>query len=230
LKGGKIVTELNQAHLSQIYQERFKAEVRNTRLRLWKVLCQHWIQRYIPENATVLDLAAGQCEFINQIRCAKKIAVDLNEDVKTFAAPEVQVVIAWSHDMQDVESNSVDVVFVSNFFEHLPSKQIFLDTLKEIRRVLKPGGKLLILQPNIRFLNGEYWDFIDHYLPLTDRTLVEALELVDMHVNEVRPQFLPYTTRSRIPQWPILVRLYLMLPLAHRILGKQAWVVASKSV
>ncbi|MEP7291080.1 MAG: methyltransferase domain-containing protein [Chloroflexota bacterium] len=221
-------TELDQTHLSQIYQERFTPEVHDDRMKLWKVLCEYWFQRYVPAGATVLDLAAGQCEFINQIQSAQKIAVDLNEDVRHFAAPDVRVVIAWSHDMQGVADESVDVVFVSNFFEHLPSKSAFLDTLREIRRVLKRQGKLLILQPNIRFLNGEYWDFVDHYLPLTDRTLVEALGLVGMQVDEVLPRFLPYTTRSAIPQHPLLVRLYLAVPLARRLMGKQAWVVASK--
>jgi SAM-dependent methyltransferase len=140
----------------------------------------------------------------------------------------VRVVIAYSHDMADVASDSVDVVFVSNFFEHLPDKQVFLDTLREIRRVLRPGGKLLIFQPNIRFLNGAYWDFIDHYLPLTDRTLVEALHLVGLRIDEVRPRFLPYTTRSRLPRWPWLVRLYLQLRPAHWIFGRQAFVAARK--
>ena len=90
------------------------------------------------------------------------------------------------------------------------------------------GGNLLILQPNIRFLKGEYRDFIDHFLPLTDRTLVEAMEMVNMQVDELKPRFLPYTTHSRLPQSPTLVRLYLAIPLAHVLLGKQAWVVASK--
>lgn len=219
---------LESAELKRIYQDRFGHEVRQSRSRLWETLVRHWIQPYVPLEATVLDLAAGQCEFINQVRCAHKIAVDLNEDVYQFAAPDVRVVIAWSHDMAAVATDSVDVVFVSNFFEHLPDKAAFLSTLREIRRVLRPGGRLLILQPNIRFLNGEYWDFVDHYLPLTDRTLVEALGLVDMQVEEVRPRFLPYTTRSYLPQAPWIVRLYLMLPFAHRIFGKQAWVVASK--
>nr|MBA3875054.1 class I SAM-dependent methyltransferase [Anaerolineae bacterium] len=138
------------------------------------------------------------------------------------------VIIAMSHDMQEIAEASVDVVFVSNFFEHLPTKQVLMDTLREIQRVLNPGGRVLILQPNIRFLHGEYWDFIDHYLPLTDRSLVEALELINMHVEEVRPRFLPYTTRSRIPQWSFLVKLYLMLPPAQWLLGKQAWIVATK--
>lgn len=219
---------ISSSELERIYQERFGDEVHLSRMRLWATLCKYWMQRYIPPDATVLDLAAGQCEFINQIQCTHKIAVDLNEDVRRYAASDVQVVIAWSHSMAEIASESVDVVFVSNFFEHLPDKQSFLDTLREIHRVLKQKGRLLILQPNIRFLNGEYWDFIDHFLPLTDRTLVEALKLVGMHVEEIRPRFLPYTTRSRLPQVPWLVRLYLMLPFVHRFFGKQAWVVASK--
>jgi ubiquinone/menaquinone biosynthesis C-methylase UbiE len=222
------MTEINYSELSRIYQQRFGNEVHRGRLLLWKTLCQYWIQRYIPENATVLDLAAGRCEFINQIQCTHKIAVDLNEDIRFFASGDVRVVIAPSDNIMEVDANSVDVVFVSNFFEHLPNKQAFLNTLYEIRRILKPKGKLLILQPNIRFLNGTYWDFLDHYLPLTEKTLVEALQITNMLVEEVRPQFLPYTTRSSIPQFSGLVRLYLMFPLAHRILGKQAWVVASK--
>ncbi|MCA9905848.1 MAG: class I SAM-dependent methyltransferase [Anaerolineae bacterium] len=219
---------IQHIHLGAIYDKRFGKEESLPRTQLWQVLCDHWFQRYITPDDTVLDLAAGRCEFINQIHCGRKIAVDLNEDVKRFAARDVETVIAWSHDMQGVTSESVDVVFVSNFFEHLPDKQAFLDTLTEIKRVLRKGGRLLILQPNIRFLHGEYWDFIDHYLPLTDRSLVEALGLVGMAPVEVKPRFLPYTTRSRLPQAAWLVRLYLMLPLAHVLLGKQAWVVARK--
>jgi SAM-dependent methyltransferase len=222
------LASIEKARLGDIYRQRFAELTQQERESLWRVLCEHFLQRYIPDDATVLDLAAGRCEFINQIRCASKIAVDLNPDIRHYAGPDVRVVIAYSHDMADVASDSVDVVFVSNFFEHLPDKQVFLDTLREIRRVLRPGGKLLIFQPNIRFLNGAYWDFIDHYLPLTDRTLVEALHLVGLRIDEVRPRFLPYTTRSRLPRWPWLVRLYLQLRPAHWIFGRQAFVAARK--
>jgi ubiquinone/menaquinone biosynthesis C-methylase UbiE len=182
----------------------------------------------VHSNDTVLDIGAGYCEFINTINCAHKIALDLNEDTKRYAAPEVRVVQCMSKYMTEITDESVDVAFASNFFEHLPNKEVFLQTLREIQRVLRPGGKLLILQPNIRFLNGEYWDFLDHHLPLTDRTLVEALHAVDMEPIEVRSRFLPYTTKSSLPRHALLVWLYLRVPLAHYILGKQAWVVGKK--
>jgi SAM-dependent methyltransferase len=122
----------------------------------------------------------------------------------------------------------VDVAFASNFFEHLPDKQDLLATLAEIRRVLRPGGRCLILQPNIRHVGGAYWDFLDHHLPLTERSLVEALELVGLKPVEVRSRFLPFTSKSGLPQQPFLVWLYLRRLLAHRVLGRQSWIVAVK--
>jgi len=215
-------------NLTDIYRARFDEKARIRKEMVWRVLCRHFFQRYIRRSDTVLDLAAGHCEFINNIECAVRIAVDLNPETRDFARSEVQFVLAASDDLQGIEPDSVDVVFVSNFFEHLPNKDVFIKTLREIRRVLRRGGHLLILQPNIGVLNGKYWDFVDHHLPLTEKTLVEALELVDMSPQEVRAKFLPYTTKSSMPQSPWLVRFYLAIPLAHRIFGEQAWVVGVK--
>jgi hypothetical protein len=43
-------------------------------------------------------------------------------------------------------------------------------------------------------------------------------------VIEVRPRFLPLTVKSRLPAWPILVWMYLNLPV--KPLGKQMLLVA----
>jgi hypothetical protein len=117
---------------------------------------------------------------------------------------------------------------MSNFLEHLPSKSVVLDTFKEAHRILAPGGRIIVLQPNIRFLPGEYWDFFDHHTPLTDRSLVEGLQLAGFAPTVVYPRFLPYTTKSRLPKATSLVKLYLKVPLAWRLFGKQALVVAEK--
>jgi hypothetical protein len=41
------------------------------------------------------------------------------------------------------------------------------------------------------------------------------------------PRFLPYSTKSRLPSGPALVKLYLRVPLAWRVLGAQAFLVAT---
>ncbi len=215
--------------MATVYTNRFPLEERTAKDAIWQVLCRHFFQKYVSHDAVVLDLGAGFCEFLRHIQCGERIAVDLNEQVAQFAPEGTQVVIAPAHRLAGkVGDNSVDVVFASNFFEHLPDKETFIATLIEVRRILRPGEKLLVLQPNLRVLGGAYWDFIDHHIPLTDRTLVEALTLVGLQVTEARSRFLPYTTRSRIPQHPFLVRLYLMFPPVWYILGGQAWIVAIK--
>jgi SAM-dependent methyltransferase len=215
--------------LEALYQVRFSTAEARAKQRIWQILCRDFFQRYVDPQWTMLDLGAGYCEFINNINCARKIAVDLNPEVARFAQPGVEVLLARSDDLRMLDDGSIDGVFASNFFEHLPNTDIFLATLRESARVLRPGGRLLILQPNIQYVGHEYWDFVDHHLPLTHRTLIEALNLVGLRPVEVVPRFLPYSTKSRLPQAPWLIRLYLRVRLAWPILGKQAWIVAEKS-
>ena len=121
------------------------------------------------------------------------------------------------------------MAFTSNLMEHLPSKDDVKQLLTEVHRVLKPHGQFIALGPNLRFLLGAYWDFWDHYAPITDRSLVEVLQSVGFTILTDIPRFLPYTTRSALPKAAFLVRLYLSVPLAWRILGKQFVVRAGKA-
>jgi SAM-dependent methyltransferase len=213
-------------NLSKLYDTRFSPLEKARKDRVWRVLCQSFFQRYIRDDDTVLDLGAGYCEFINHIACRRRIALDQSEDLGQHAAAGVEVLAGPSADLASVPRGSIDVAFASNVFEHLPSKQELLRILAEIRRVLRHGGRLLILQPNIRYTGGAYWDFFDHHLPLTERSLVEALLMTGLTPVEVRPRFLPFTTKSRLPPHPALVWLYLKLPIAQRVLGQQSWIVA----
>jgi ubiquinone/menaquinone biosynthesis C-methylase UbiE len=170
-------------------------------------------------------VAAGHCEFINNIEAGRRLAVDLNPAVLEHAADGVEAYVVRSTDMSPVFDASVDRVFVSNFFEHITRDDIEA-TLGEIRRVLRPDGKLLVLQPNIRYCARDYWMFFDHITPIDDRALVEAFAAAGFRVELNHPRFLPYTTKSRLPSTDRLVRLYLRSPWAWRILGAQAFMVA----
>ncbi len=214
--------------LKDLYARRFGPKERAQKQALWKILCQSFLQRYVSESDVVVDLGAGYCEFINNVRCGRKIAVDLNEETRQYAAQDVTVLLEPA-DALSLEDATVDVAFASNLFEHLPSKEVLTAVLAEIRRVLRPGGRLLVLQPNIRYAYREYWDYFDHYLPLSHLSLSEALQLEGFRIEEVRPRFLPYTVKSRFPKFGPLVRLYLRLRPLQMLMGKQMFLVASKA-
>lgn len=215
--------------LDRIYGHRHPRSARADRAQLWETLCRSFFDRYVPRDGTVLDVGAGYCDFINSVRAARRLAVDLNPDTVGAAAGGVEVfTLPLGRLGEAIEPGSVDLVFASNVFEHLRGPDALLDILDALREALRPGGRLVVMQPNVRALGGAFWDFIDHTLPLSDRGMAEALEVSGFEVVERRPRFLPYTTKGRLPHWPPLVRLYLALRPAQWVMGRQMLVVARR--
>lgn len=214
--------------IKTLYKIRFNPDEQKEKNLIWQMLCRDFFQKFIPVEATVIDIGAGYCEFINNINCSQKIAVDLNEDTKRFADPGVQVLNCQADKLESIPDNTIDIVFSSNFFEHLLTKEAIIKTMTEVYRKIKKGGKFIVLQPNIKYLQGEYWDFFDHHIPLTEKSMVEALLNVGFTVETVFSRFLPYTTKSRMPKWRWLVFLYIKIPFLWKIFGKQMLIVANK--
>jgi len=213
--------------LQRIYHRRFSqtSEYRN---RVWQVLASSFFNRWIPADAAVLDLGCGYGEFINNITAEKKYAMDLNPDARKHLAPAVHFFeqdcsLSWP-----LPDNALGAVFTSNFFEHLPDKQCLKQTLHQVFRCLKPGGRLIAMGPNIKFLPGLYWDFFDHHTILTEASLGEVLEMEGFLLELVTPRFLPYTLVNA-PEYPLLLlRIYLAMPWLWWIKGRQFLVVAVK--
>jgi SAM-dependent methyltransferase len=215
------------ADLQRIYAARFSADA-DYRQRVWRVLIERFFQAYVRADAVVLDLGCGYGEFINQVGCGSKFAMDLNPDAPRRLAPQVKCLLQDCSARWPLEDASLDVVFTSNFFEHLPDKSSLGRTLDEIHRCLKPGGRLVAMGPNIKYLPGAYWDFWDHYIPLTETSLQEALENRAFRIEKCVARFLPYTMASG-PRYPLFfLSLYLALSPFWRFFGKQFLVIATK--
>jgi len=214
--------------LDKLYQIRFSQAERESKDRVWQVLCEDFFQRRVSTDATVLELACGYGEFIRHITAAKKIAVDLNPDSANCLPASVEFHLGGATDLAMLDDASVDVCFSSNFFEHLPSKEIMDQVLLEARRVLRPGGTYIAMQPNLRYEPGRYWDYYDHVLPLTHLSCQEAFGKAGFDVVELIDRFVPFSTASKLPQHPLLVKAYLRLPFIWRLLGGQFVLVARR--
>ncbi|MEA2737020.1 MAG: hypothetical protein QOH05_327 [Acetobacteraceae bacterium] len=214
--------------VAALYRTRFEQTGLDRRDRVWKVLCKHFFDQRIPPGATVLDLACGYGEFINNVTAGRKFAVDLNPDAAQHLASGITFFNAPATDLSIIGHEVADVVFTSNFLEHLRDKKECDTVLAAVRDVLKPGGKFIVMGPNIRFTYREYWDFYDHYLPLSDLSLGEGLGIAGFRIEESIARFMPYTMNNKTPTHDLLVRAYLALPLAWKVLGKQFLIVAVK--
>ena len=220
-----------EKYLKKLYANRFSHEQRKAKLRLWRILINRFLQKHIGREATVLDIGGGYCEFINQIKAREKHLIDLNPDAKEFANPDVNVMNIDILDVrnQTMMANYFDRVFLSNFFEHLKNKEELVDVLVFCLNNLKPEGSLLIIQPNFKYSFREYYDFIDHQLPITHISLQELMQTIGFRVDVTIPKFLPFSTKGR-PASPFLLNLYLRLPFMWSFWGGQMFIKASKPI
>lgn len=214
------------ADLQRLYETRFTGKSAY-RQAVWQVLCP-FFSRWISPEDVVLDLGCGWCEFINAVRCGQKFAMDLNPDAENHAAPEVNLLRQDCSATWQLPDGSLDAVFSSNFFEHLPNKDALESAFLEAYRTLKPGGRFIAMGPNVKYVPGACWDFIDHHVPLTELSVLELMRKCGFEEEFCRDRFLPYTMSQgqQYPTW--MLRTYLALPFAWRFWGKQFLVVGQK--
>ena len=214
--------------LDEIYAKRFDGEDAERKNELWGVICAH-LQRYVPRDGAVLDLACDRGDFIRNIDARERWGCDMRNVARYLPEPITFVQTDGLAITGVLPPQHFDLVFMSNYLEHLPSGEQVVEQLRAVSRVLKPGGRVMVLQPNIRLTGQAYWDFIDHKVALTDRSLVEAAELAGFRTDVLIKRFLPYTTKGRLPVSNALARIYLRLPPAWLVFGKQTLYVGSTS-
>jgi SAM-dependent methyltransferase len=213
--------------LPDLYQARFDEREVSAKDAVWRETVR-FLQRYIDADAPLLDLACDRGHFIRFARASERWATDIR-DVKASLPDEVTFVQASGLDLAaHLPAGHFGTVFMSNYLEHLESGDAVIEQLRVASELLRPGGRVIILQPNIRLVGPRYWDFIDHKVALTDRSLLEAAELAGLRTVDLITRFLPYSTKGRLPSHPLLVRAYLACRPAWLVLGRQTLFVGER--
>jgi SAM-dependent methyltransferase len=210
--------------LPELYGARFDEREVSAKDAVWREIVG-FLDRYIDHDAPVLDLACDRGHFIRWIEGAERWATDIR-DMRDALPGDVRFVQASGLDLAEhVPNGYFGTVFMSNYLEHLESSDAVIDQLRVVQRLLRPGGRAIVLQPNIRLVGPRYWDFIDHKVALTERSLLEAAELADLHTVDLITRFIPYSTKGRLPTGARLVRAYLRFRPAWWVLGRQTLLV-----
>jgi SAM-dependent methyltransferase len=206
--------------LERLYERRFPASAADKKDKVWRAIGAH-LQRYVPADGRVLDLACDRGDFIRNVEAGEKWASDIR-DMSAELPADVRFVQADGLGLDEhLPKGYFDLVFMSNYLEHLLNSRAVIRQLQVCHQLLRPGGRVLVLQPNIRLVGSAYWDFIDHHVPLTEHSLVEAAGTAGFRTKRLITRFLPYSTKSRLPQAGWLVRAYLAFPPAWNVLGRQ---------
>jgi hypothetical protein len=192
--------------------------------RVWKAICEY-LQHFIPADAVVLEVGAGYCDFINQIKAAKKYALDVSPDVAGFCAPDVQFVLGKAGTAIELPSRSLDVVVASNLLEHLSPEQCS-DLFDRLDYLLKERGKVILIQPNYFYSYRQYWDDFTHVRAFTHVSLTDFLLSRGYKILRAEKKFIPFSFKSVLPKSYWMTKLYLLS--FWRPLAKQMLIVAQR--
>jgi SAM-dependent methyltransferase len=192
---------------------------------LWRTLVEAVFQRLVRPTDTVVELGAGWCDFINNVTAARRIAVDVWESLERQVGDGVEAHIGSADDLGFLDDGTVDLIFASNLLEHLTREQV--ESLSdEAARVLAPGGRLVLVQPNFSLCAKHYFDDYTHVSIWSDVGMAGFLEARGWELEQVRGRFLPLTVRSRLPVSSTLIRAYLRSPV--KPLAGQMLIVARR--
>ena len=193
---------------------------------VWQAIASH-LSGWIPAEGAVLEIGAGYCDWINNVTARRRVAVDRWPGLPQHAAPGVEpVLLDVATGLDTLAAEAFDAVLASNILEHFAPDMV-PTVVGGIARVLRPGGRLLVVQPNFRHAWRSYFDDYTHRSIFTDVSLPALLRAHGFTIERVEARFLPYSMRgTRLPITRGLVSAYLRSPL--KPMAGQMLVIASR--
>lgn len=197
-----------------------------------KKLISYLFNRFkMSKNQKILELGCGRGEFLNEfVKCGLEVhGVDISDYSKKFFSELNLKKVDMENEKLPYQDNYFDFIYSKSFIEHFyyPEK-IF----KEAYRVLKPGGMIITLTPEWKYIYKSFYEDFTHRVPFT------KVSLKDIHSMN---NFNSINVESFI-QLPILFeknfisKIYLILSILTRILipdyfrMRNKWIRFSKEI
>lgn len=130
---------------------------------------------YMESSHKLLDLGSGDGSFVNVCKEYGIDAVGLDGSSNE---------INFENDKLKYENETFDIVTLVSVIEHIGNPS---NILREIFRVLKKKGVLIIVTPNFKYSYRSFYDDPTHLRPYTNKSIGSLMELFDFKPLKVVP-------------------------------------------
>lgn len=177
-----------------------RADALLRRLRRYRVTAVTTSPAFRPAAPSILDVGCGEGAFLSEMRALgwNVTGFEFSENAAETAKKRFGISVATGPDLADagLAEASFDAITLWHVIEHTPDP---VRLLAELRRLIRPGGRLVVAAPNIASLEavvGEgAWLHLDlprHHVHFSPRTLLAALcaaGFSPVRVTHVEPEF-----------------------------------------
>ena len=141
-------------------------------------------------KGNLLDIGAGTGDFLLTAKQNgwNTIGVEPSEKAKGIAVGKG---IQFSDSTEELESNSFDVITMWHVLEHVPNLEI---QIKELKRLVKPNGTIIIAVPNFKSYDanyyGKFWAAFDvpiHFWHFSKTAIKLLFQKEDIKLEKVLP-------------------------------------------
>ena len=153
-------------------------------------LAKHIVEKFnLKKNDKILDVGCGRCEVLTAFgQLGLDISgIDGSERIRSFAPKNISKleILDFTKEHFPFEDNTFDVIFTKSVIEHIHDPTHFM---KEILRILKPGGIFISLTPEWASQIQTFYDDPTHvhpYQPMGLKDLLILSEFKDVYGLEL---------------------------------------------
>jgi 2-polyprenyl-3-methyl-5-hydroxy-6-metoxy-1,4-benzoquinol methylase len=111
------------------------------------------INQMHPDKGAILDIGAGTGDFLSIAKQEnwQVTGIEPNQKAKAIASKKG---VSFRESTKDLKNQSFDVITMWHVLEHVPDLEF---QLKELKRLLKPNGTIIIAVPNFNSYDAKYY-------------------------------------------------------------------------
>ena len=149
------------------------AEFSDTRDRLWPEM-ELLVKKYVKKNNKILDVGCGNARLLGRLNNVYYLGVDSSKELINqakrklgisylpYGTQKLQATMGGNRSSKFInfkeldmlrlgklQEKNFDIVFMFASFNHIPSKELRLKVLEDVKKLLKPAGLLIMTNWNL---------------------------------------------------------------------------------